>query len=92
MCQRSRAWPGSSTGWPSSSKAPVRLFTPLAGGIHFHDLGHVWGWHALLRLRDEAFVQGLVFGYGSVIEDNADLTAGILRAKAGRDARWPRMT
>lgn len=69
----------------------VEIFAQLAGGIYFHEFGHVWGWHALLRLRDQAFVQGRVFGYSSAIEDNADLTAGILSAKAGHDARWPRM-
>lgn len=64
----------------------VEIFTQLTGGIFFHEFGHVWGWHALLKLRDGAlWPGGGFFAYTSAIEDNADITSGILAAKSGHD-------
>lgn len=70
----------------------VEIFTQLTGGIFFHEFGHVWGWHALLRLRDGLLSPGGgFFSYTSAIEDNADLTSGILGAKAGHDLAFAQM-
>lgn len=71
----------------------VEYFTQLAGGLFFHEFGHVWGWHTLIGLRDRIlFPAGGIFSYTSAIEDNADITSGILSAKSGHDPAMPKLT
>lgn len=80
------AFPDSALSLAEQDRA-VEYFTQLVGGIYFHEFGHVWGWHSLARIRDQYLApQGSFFSYTSVIEDNADLTSGILNAKAGHSA------
>lgn len=78
---------------PQELDRSVEIFTQLTGGTFYHEFGHVWGRHRLLMLRDQLLAPGGgFFSYTSAIEDNADLTSGILSAKAGHAAEYPKLT
>jgi hypothetical protein len=63
----------------------------MVGGILFHEFGHIWGRHMLLRVRESSvYPQGGFFTYTSAIEDNADVIAGILSAKSNHDSSYPK--
>ncbi len=71
----------------------VEMFTQFLGGVFFHEFGHTWNWHSLFKLRENAFVPGGGFSsYTSAVEDNADLIAGVLSAKAGHDPALVKMS
>lgn len=77
---------------PAEFDRSVEIFTQLVGGLFFHEFGHVWGWHTLAGLRDQIFFpSGGFFRYTSAIEDNADLISGVLNAKSGHDASYPKL-
>jgi hypothetical protein len=70
----------------------VEIFAQLAGGIVYHEFGHVWGWHSLNKIREQVLApQNGLFRFSSATEDNADITAGILSAKAGHDQFFAQM-
>jgi hypothetical protein len=71
----------------------VEVFAQLVGGLLFHEFGHIWNWHTLAGLRDQIlFPSGGFFRYTSALEDNADLIAGVLSAKAGHDPSLTKLT
>ncbi|HEX5312284.1 hypothetical protein [Aquabacterium sp.] len=77
---------------PAELDRSVEIFTQLAGGILFHEFGHVWARHTLLQLRDSIInPQGGFFAYTSATEDNADVISGVLSAKANHESTYPKM-
>jgi hypothetical protein len=75
---------------PFSALSPAELsdadsiFYQLAGGIFFHEFGHLWSSDALTSLRAN-YVPGLAYMlmyYPTASEDRADVTSGILSAKS----------
>lgn len=65
----------------------IEIFTQLVGGLFFHEFGHVWNWHALLKFREQYTIPGGgFFTYTSATEDNSDVISGILNAKAGHSS------